>query len=187
MVRRAAAAVLVLFAAASCGVPGPLRSEASYALGYEGEVTDLFSPCDLAAPSAAFTLVPGSKATYRATSTGVAHFRCGAKDPTEHLATVEVAARLEVRVQPRVHVGERAGYSVHAYSAHGRELRVAGERVGLEGAVGQTVAHSCMDFGSAFGNLLEGHSPGTGHVRATFAALTAVADVEVVAPTATAP
>jgi hypothetical protein len=103
------------------------------------------------------------------------------------LATVEMANRLRVQVQPRLRVGERAGYSVHAYDAHGRELRIEGERVALEGAVGDTVAHGCMDFGSAFGNLLEGHAPGTGHVRATFAGLTAVADVEVLPPTAAAP
>ena len=120
-------------------------------------MTELFVPCELAEPSTAFTLVPGSTATYRATSTGVARFRCGAKDPTDHLATVEIPARLEVQVQSRVLVGERAGYSVHAYSVHGRKLSVEGERVKLEGAVGHAMAHGCMDFGSAFPNLLEGH------------------------------
>jgi hypothetical protein len=180
MARGAAAALLVLLLAPpACWSPGTLRSEAGYALGYEGEVSELFSPCELAEPSSAFTLLPGSKVTYRATSTGVGRFRCGTTHATDHEATVEVAARLEVQVQPRIVSGERASYSVRAFSAHGRELRIEGERVILEGAVGHTVAHGCMDFGSALGDVLEGHAPGMGQVRATFAGLTAAADVEV--------
>lgn len=148
------------------------------ALGWRGQVDDLFSPCAPVASSPTRVVARGSD--YEAIAAGTEDFTC--KDGVVVHVRIAPAARIEIDFPSTIVVGEQHPVRVVGDDGSGRKLDLGGQYTDTLGGVLQHPGCNDMDFLCGVGaEMAVARTPGRGAVTATFHGLTATRHVTAIA------